>query len=571
MKESTQTLWFVGVAAAAVLLAFFTKPSDATFDAASLTGQLLTPTFETEQAKTLKIVKFDEESATLREFEVAEQDGVWSIPSQGGYPADAERQMAQASTAVMDREILALATQSAAEHDKFGVVEPSANLDVGQSGVGTRVTLLKGDGSSLVDLVVGKSVKDAENQRYVRRANQDVVFVVELDSESLSTKFEDWIEDDLLKLNPFDIARVQIKDYTAELVPQGMRIGVALEQRSDLTLTYDDSASQWTPEELLQFNIDSKAFDPFELAEDEELDDSTLTDLKNALDDLRIIDVEQKPEGLSGDLKAGDDYFSDQASALSLMQRGFAPTVGEDGQSEVLSTEGEVVCTLNDGVEYVLRFGNLQVSASGAEEETSNSDQADSDAEDSGVNRFLFVMARLNREMIESPDLQEVPEAVSEQPAEETAKEAPDPETEEGATEESTAEEPAEENAETDQVAGESTTVEAESEEDTNAERDAIIESNQRKLDEYDRKLTEAQQKVDELNDRFGDWYYVVSNDVFKNIRLSREDLISKKEPAEGDDAEDPNTSDFGAPGSAVPGLPDLSGVVEETPEGAEQ
>ena len=33
----------------------------------------------------------------------------------------------------------------------------------------------------LVDLIVGKAVKDAEGQRYVREAGRDVVYVIEID------------------------------------------------------------------------------------------------------------------------------------------------------------------------------------------------------------------------------------------------------------------------------------------------------------------------------------------------------------------------------------------------------
>lgn len=551
MKETPQTLWFIGVAAATVLLAVFTQPSDATFDVDSLRGKPLTDVFEPELAKSLKIVKFDEETATLREFEVAEQDNVWTIPSQGGYPADAVEQMAEASTAVMDREILALASQSAADHEKYGVVGPSTSLEVGQTGVGTRVTLSKGDGSALVDLVIGKEVKDADDQRYVRRANQDVVFVVEIDPNSLSTKFEDWIEDDLLALSTFDISQVRIKDYTSELIQQGMRIGVSLDQRSDMTLAYDDSESAWVSKELLGFNMASKAFAPIELAEGEELNTEVLNDLKSALDDLRIIDVEKKPSGLSADLKAGEDFFENQASMLSLMGRGFAPTTNQEGEFEVLSTEGEVVCSLNNGVEYVLRFGNLQVSDD-AESADVQGEASEGDDSRADLNRYLFVMARLNKAMIDSPDLEAVPELPAEESAEamaektdELSEEAVSTEGEEDSPE-TTNEEQADNSLET-----------------LKAEREAIIDRNQRAQDEYADKIANAEERVEELNARFGDWYYVVSNEVFEKIRLGRDDVIKQSESDEdaSASAQNPNVSQFGAPGDPVPGLPDLSGL----------
>ena len=92
----------------------------------SRVGEDLTKGFtDPGEAKRLKIVEFNEDSATLREFEVAEEDGLWTIPSKNGYPADAERQMAEAATSLMDRKILAIASENAGDHEQFGVIDPA--------------------------------------------------------------------------------------------------------------------------------------------------------------------------------------------------------------------------------------------------------------------------------------------------------------------------------------------------------------------------------------------------------------------------------------------------------------
>ena len=59
------------------------------------------------------------------------------------------------------------------------------------------MTMLNDKKEPLVDLIVGKAVKDAEGQRYVREAGRDAVYVIEIDRSKLSTNFEDWIEKDL--------------------------------------------------------------------------------------------------------------------------------------------------------------------------------------------------------------------------------------------------------------------------------------------------------------------------------------------------------------------------------------
>ena len=61
-------------------------------------------------------------------------------------------------------------------------------------------------------------------------------------------------------------------------------------------------------------------------------------------------------------------------------------------------------------------------------------------------------------------------------------------------------------------------------------EIDRISKENQRKLDEYNDKLEKAQVQVSELNARFADWYYVISDDVFKDVHLTRKDIITMKE-----------------------------------------
>ena len=114
--------------------------------------------------------------------------------------------------------ILSVVSSNAGDHEEFGVIDPlSPKLEVGQKGVGTRVTMSDVHDQPLADLIIGKPVKDAEGQRYVREAGRDMVYVIEIDPTKLSTNFEDWIEKDLLKLNSWDLQQAQIKDYSAEM------------------------------------------------------------------------------------------------------------------------------------------------------------------------------------------------------------------------------------------------------------------------------------------------------------------------------------------------------------------
>ena len=78
-------------------------------------------------------------------------------------------------------------------------------------------------------------------------------------------------------------------------------------------------------------------------------------------------------------------------------------------------------------------------------------------------------------------------------------------------------------------------------EEDVYAEYERISKENQRKINEREEKIEKAEKKVRELNYRFADWYYVISEDVFKKIHLTRSDIIKltdeAKESGDGIDA----------------------------------
>jgi hypothetical protein len=85
------------------------------------------------------------------------------------------------------------------------------------------------------------------------------------------------------------------------------------------------------------------------------------------------------------------------------------------------------------------------------------------------------------------------------------------------------------------------------------AERERINKENQRKIDQRSDRLAVAKKKSAELNARFADWYYIVSDAEFKRLKIELSDLITTKAPT------GPNVPQ-GLPGSVpnfnIPGLP---------------
>src|SRR5689334_4899813 len=106
MSENAKTISFVVAGALAIAIGFLSAPRAALVSEANVTGANLTKDFkQAEDAKRLRIVRYDEDTSAPQQFEVAEVDGLWTIPSKDGYPADAAKQMAEAATSLMDRTV----------------------------------------------------------------------------------------------------------------------------------------------------------------------------------------------------------------------------------------------------------------------------------------------------------------------------------------------------------------------------------------------------------------------------------------------------------------------------------
>lgn len=72
-------------------------------------------------------------------------------------------------------------------------------------------------------------------------------------------------------------------------------------------------------------------------------------------------------------------------------------------------------------------------------------------------------------------------------------------------------------------------------------------------LKDYEKKLADGKDKVVKLNERFADWYYVISAESLENLRLSRSDLVKKKEkPEDKDKTGDKNNADKPADDAAA-------------------
>jgi len=660
MTEIAKTAVFVLVGVAtlgvALLIDLANRPEALDAGPRDQVGKPLFDDFDVLKVTDLEVVKWDEDTGTPRFFRVAQVNDVWSIPSHSNYPADAEDQLEKAAPSVMGLNVIDFVSENPGDFSEYGVVDPGAEkIESGTTGVGTRVVMKDARDKELVALVIGKEVPDREDLHYVRKIGQDPIYIVDVDTSKLSTKFHDWIEKDLLKLSTWDIKQIRVLDYSFDELAGRPRI------RGQFAVEYTDTGdTRWKLLDSKTLNPETGEWTDRTLGDQEELNTETLNDMKYALDELEIVDVARKPAGLSANLKSSGELKLDQEAMVSLAQRGFYLVPYGRDQVELLSNEGEARVVMKDGVQYTLRFGEIVEDTSGGEakadeeeagegetgEETEGEGEDETEKSDSDLNRYIFVMAEFNPDLIPKPELEPLPELPEgadgdaaekpdeqpsgqqqpddKKPAGENADEGKEPKPETGAdTPDAPAEtpgapgeagsegEPGEEAAgqpadgaeqppsapaeapaapaetpaapaETPAAPAETPAAPAETPSDTPAEagqpaepaepapegeepaetpepeekeptveeikkeRERIEKENQRKQDEYDKKLEDGRKRVDELNDRFADWYYVISDEVYQKIHLSFDQIVKEKEKEDedGEETGDATTGD---------------------------
>lgn len=526
MNDKTRTLIHVAVAAVIALVVGLeiARTRDTGNSNGGVKDQPLFPEFKDPLAATsMEIIQFDDKLGKLDPFKVAEVRGRWAIPSRDNYPADAQDRLRDASASLIDIKPLDVASQLPEEHVLLGVVEPSTGkTKAGDEGVGTLIVVQDKKGDDLFRLIVGKEAsqegENLPNLRFVRKPSEDIVYVAKIDMSKLPTEFDQWIEKDLLKLNALDVSKVSLKDYNVLPSSNG---GYSRFPRMDAVVAWNNEKGEWNLNEMLQFSRGQPVADG--LGPQEELNKQKLDEMKTALDDLKIVDVKRKPAGIDAELKLSQELMSNREGLLSLQELGFYPVgrKSDDNTLELASANGEVIVDMKDGVQYKLRFGNVDSEAS---------------ITDGKMNRFLFVSAMV------APELQNPPKLEAEPAGPEPAPPAANPSAtkpedekkaggcegngdEVGSCQEEPKAEPKNEAAPAAEPGqpGPPPVIDLKQE-----AIERIRKENRRRMEDWQERKNKATSRVAELNLRFSDWYYVISEDVYKKVHLSRADIIKE-------------------------------------------
>ncbi|GAC1469961.1 MAG: hypothetical protein NVSMB9_14450 [Isosphaeraceae bacterium] len=425
----------------------------------------------------LEVVEYDNSIASARQFKVLFKNNRWVIPSHHNYPADAKDRLAKTAAGVMDLTKDTIRSDRAEDHEALGVIDP-LDLKASLKGRGKRVTLRDSSEKVLADFIIGNEVRERSGQRYVRDPKSKRTYGVNVKAD-LSTRFSDWIETNLLKLDSARIRSVKFDNHKVD--PEQRRIIPG----DVFTIERKESSSPWTLVGGLPSGTEVHA-------------DKT-SGLSTALADLKIVGVRPKPEGLSRDLKLSSSNEikpNTTAELQSLISKGFYPT-----REGIFSNQGDVIVSTDEGAVYTLRFGEV-VFSSGEQLEAGGKDEGkktSSKAEGTTESRYLMVTVAFDPKLIPQP---EKPSEALSIPDDPFQKGKDDPK----------------------RIAD---------------EKQAKEKADREKADR-DRKVSEGEKKVKALSDRFADWYYVTPGDSFRAIALDRATLIGPKQEKPMKDAGGP-------------------------------
>ncbi len=558
-----------------------------------------------DHAVTLEVASMGDDGLVKR-FVIQKRDGMWRIPSHHGYPVDDNTRLAETATSFIGLMRQSVADLSGLKHEEFGVLDPKSNdpdEPVNPERTGKRITMLDENGETLLDLIVGDKIDPEQktagaNSFTSNRGDEDIYYVRRPDEKetyrtalnvNLSTRFADWIDTDLMKIDDERITRVSLDRY--QLKEQAFRIGNKVVIQNDkvegekIELSRSKVTDDWTMAGLDESKEELKTFEASRIA-------ANFTDIE--IKGVRPKITFQGQQILTPDLKlvlppeiveSNPQQVQEIVEMLQtdLQQKGFVLDQNPQTQELLLiSTKGEFVASTDNGVVYRLNFGEafvgdeqaVQIGGDPSETSTqkdagnvkdksgkisedkhstgdgsneSSNSQADEVAQNEqdsispkGRNRYLMVRVDFDKALLgeaptepQPPDEPAKPVGYNDWITAQMEQEGPDPSGNDDKNVDDSNPPELPENVQSELDEQEKLFKQYQADLDL-----FLVESNlleQRKKEyresrrEYRKRLRDGRRKVQKLNERFGEWYYVISDEVFESLQITRADLVTEK------------------------------------------
>ncbi len=228
------------------------------------------------------------------------KDKKWVIPSHYDYPADARDRLSKTAAAVMDLTKDTIRSDKVEDQQEMGVLDPLDVKATALQGRGKRVTLRDASEKVLADFIIGNEIKgterkEGEKPHYVRVPGQKRTYGVTVKAD-LSTKFADWIETNLLKLETGRIRRIVFDNYRLMEDRDARGPFLKLTRGDKTTIERKDSSGPWS-KVTIERQDQKGAWITSEIPPDQEVNEEKLRTLTDALGDLKIVGVRPKPPG----------------------------------------------------------------------------------------------------------------------------------------------------------------------------------------------------------------------------------------------------------------------------------
>jgi len=333
------TIIMVALALGSMGLAWSMRPVELAAVQFEDTGEALFPGFTDPTTATgLAVVAWDEKEAKVVRFEVEQKQGRWVIPSHNDYPADGTERMGKAAASFIDVKKDRYYGDNAADHAAFGVLDPEG-AEGKDDEKGQRITIKDASGTVLVDIIVGKEIAERPGFHYVRLPagdGQKRVYGSELKLD-ISTKFEDWIEKDLLKLERDELVSMVYDPYTVDETE-----GKIVDKNPIRAEAVDPTATS---------KRDWKASEGTVVPPGKELDSTKLRQMLTQMASLKIVGVRPRPEARN--------VIEQQILAQDMSRKGFFIARTDSGQQQLVGNEGLLSAVSEDGVVFSLLFGEV--------------------------------------------------------------------------------------------------------------------------------------------------------------------------------------------------------------------
>lgn len=388
MNRALSATFLLGLLAAACAgIAAWYFPWPVEVQQSGKVGEWLFKEFPASQVRTIEVSRFNNDRQTLERVMLQRKGERWVIPATADFNANNAVQVARAIKSVQDRKVLQKISDNEQDHLKNGVIDPDKfqNAEL-RSGLGRKITLKDRNGQVLADLIVGFPLENSEQQSLfcVRVPGEPQVYSVQFDVEALSTRFQDWVDPNLLglpspqnpegqipssvELDAYRIDTAKLNDPTAKTKLYRAEIG-EVEGGLGIRSLQIPLGEQWQPAEA-----------------SDALKNTLLESSLRQLGTWTFSEVRLKAKPLSEFLK-NPGPVADPALFNSMNEFGFRQTAATGSAAQFEGAGGQISVNLQSGVRINAYIGKISGSIQSGTK----------------LSRFLFLKAQVNPDALPQP------------------------------------------------------------------------------------------------------------------------------------------------------------------------